>query len=334
MQTPLVSVLTPCYNSGHLIHRLLESVLSQSYPNVEMVVIDDGSTDDSALVIKKYIPLFKKKGYTLRYYYQDNGGQSVAINNGLKLVNGSYLVWPDSDDYYSSPKAIELMVDFFITHPQAAIVRTMQRVVDEKDLRELYIQGDNAVEDGQNLFEDCLFAKNGFYWGAGAYMIRFSALKETCNSTIYTEKHAGQNWQLFLPILYTYPCYTLRVILYTIVACTDSHSRAGYKGYENILERINSYERTINETLERIITLPNEKIVYYKQQVATKYCKERMNLAYDYNQTDEFIKEYNSLCIQASPNLCAIDKLRYHAIKIRVDFLLRFFLRLYHKIIK
>lgn len=334
MQTPLVSVLTPCYNSGHLIHRLLESVLSQSYPNVEMVVIDDGSTDDSALAIKKYIPLFKKKGYTLRYYYQDNGGQSVAINNGLKIVNGSYLVWPDSDDYYSSPKAIELMVEFFITHPQAAIVRTMQRVVDEKDLRELYIQGDNAVEDGQNLFEDCLFTKNGFYWGAGAYMIRFSALKETCNSTIYTEKHAGQNWQLLLPILYTYPCYTLRVILYTIVACTDSHSRAGYKGYENILERINSYERTINETLERIITLPNEKIVYYKQQVATKYCKERMNLAYDYNQKDEFINEYNSLCIQASPDLCAIDRLRYYAIKIGFDFLLRFFLRLYHKITK
>lgn len=334
MQTPLVTILTPCYNSGHLIHRLLESVLSQTYLNIEMIVIDDGSTDDSAFVIKKCIPLFKEKGYILRYYYQDNGGQSVAINNGLKLVNGSYLVWPDSDDYYSSPKAIELMVEFFITHPQAAIVRTMQRVVDEKDLRELYIQGNNAVEDGQNLFEDCLFTKNGFYWGAGAYMIRFSALKETCNSTIYTEKHAGQNWQLLLPILYTYPCYTLRVILYTIVACTDSHSRAGYKGYENILERINSYERTINETLERIITLPNEKLVYYKQQVATKYCKERMNLAYDYNQKDEFINEYNSLCIQTASDLCAIDRLRYYAIKIGFDFLLRFFLRLYHKITK
>lgn len=332
MQTPLVTILTPCYNSGHLIHRLLDSILSQTYPNIEMIVIDDGSTDDSALIIKKYIPLFKEKGYILRYYFQNNGGQSVAINNGLKLVNGNYLVWPDSDDYYSSPKAIELMVNFFTSHPQAAIVRSMQRVVDEKDLHELYIQGDNAVEGGQDLFEDCLFVKNGFYWGAGAYMIRFSALKGTCDSTIYTEKHAGQNWQLLLPILYTYPCYTLKVLLYTIVACTDSHSRAGYKGYKNISERINSYDRTINETLERIKTLPNERRLYYKQLVAAKYCKERMNLAYDYNQNDEFIKEYNSLCMLASIKLSAIDRLRYYAIKTKLDFLLRFFLRIYHRI--
>ena len=265
-----VSIIVPFYNMQTYIERCLNSILVQTYTNFEVICIDDGSTDDSAFVIKKYIPLFKEKGYILRYYYQDNGGQSVAINNGLKLVNGDYLVWPDSDDYYSSPKAIELMADFFISHPQAAIVRSMQRVVDEKDLRELYIQGGNAVEDGQNLFEDCLFTKNGFYWGAGAYMVRFSALKETCDSTIYTEKHAGQNWQLLLPILYTYPCHTLRIILYTIVACTDSHSRAGYKGYKNISERINSYERTINATLERIKTLPTEKLLYYKQQVEAK----------------------------------------------------------------
>ena len=75
----LVSVLTPCYNTGRYVHRLLDSVLTQTYPFIEMVIIDDGSTDDSSAVIQSYIPKFKAKGYELRYYYQKNSGQSVAI---------------------------------------------------------------------------------------------------------------------------------------------------------------------------------------------------------------------------------------------------------------
>jgi UDP-glucose:(glucosyl)LPS beta-1,3-glucosyltransferase len=83
-----------------------------------------------------------------------------------------------------------------------AMVRTMERFVDEETLDELYIVGQNAKEEeNETLFEDCLFAKNGFFWGAGAYMLRTSALKSTTNYDIYTAKDAGQNWQLFLPIL-------------------------------------------------------------------------------------------------------------------------------------
>ena len=65
MQKGLVSLLTPCYNAGHLIHRLLDSVLNQTYPFIEMIVIDDGSTDNSEQVIRSYISRFEERGYIL-----------------------------------------------------------------------------------------------------------------------------------------------------------------------------------------------------------------------------------------------------------------------------
>lgn len=336
MHKGLVSLLTPCYNMGHLIHRLFDSVLTQTYPYIEMFVIDDGSTDNSEQIIKSYIPRFEEKGYSLSYHYQDNSGLPAAIKTGLQLINGDYLAWPDSDDFYASPNSIAKMVDKLANATsEFAMVRTMQRFVDENTLEELYVVGQKAREEENfNLFEDCLFANNGFYFGAGAYMIRVSTLKEVTNFDIYTDKNAGQNWQLFLPILYSYKCLTIKEVLYNILLRKLSHGRGGYAGYEKLILRVNAYERTLLETLERIKTLPTEKLLYYKQQVEAKYCKERMNLAYDYKQNDEFIKEYNNLCIQNPTNLRAIDRLRYYAIKTKFDFLLRFFLRIYHKITK
>ena len=110
MQKGLVSIITPCYNTGSIVHRLLDSILEQDYPSVEMFAIDDGSTDNTPDVIKSYIPKFEKKGYRLTYVKQENGGQSSAINNGLKMVSGEYLAWPDSDDFYCVPTAISSLV--------------------------------------------------------------------------------------------------------------------------------------------------------------------------------------------------------------------------------
>ena len=107
----LVNLITPAYNSANFIFRLLDSVLSQTYPKIKMYIIDDGSTDNTREVIEEYIPLFEKRGYELIYKYQDNVGASAAINNGLKLVDGEYLLWPDSDDWYKEIDSIEKLVN-------------------------------------------------------------------------------------------------------------------------------------------------------------------------------------------------------------------------------
>ena len=71
-----------------------------------MIVVDDGSTDNSKETIESYKSKFEEKGYSLLYIYQNNNGQAAAIDKGLKYVSGEYLIWPDSDDYFSFPSSI------------------------------------------------------------------------------------------------------------------------------------------------------------------------------------------------------------------------------------
>lgn len=143
MKSNLVSIITPAFNTGKYIGSLLDSVLIQSYPNIEMIVVDDGSTDNTASIIKEYINKFDEKGYTLKYIFQENSGQSQAVSTGLEYINGEYLVWPDSDDFYASSEAIFKMVaQFEKLDDSFAMVRTQVSVIsDDIPPRKLYING-------------------------------------------------------------------------------------------------------------------------------------------------------------------------------------------------
>ena len=233
MQRPLVSILTPMYNTEKYVHRLLDSVLAQDYPAIEMVVVDDGSTDGSRAVVESYVGRFAAKGYALRCFHQPNSGQSVAIKNGLQRVTGAYLAWPDSDDFYTTPDAISKMVRALESSaPEFQLVRTQVRYVQDPSLELLRIEGlDAHAEEDPSLFEDCLFALGGFYYCAGSYLVRTAVLKDLTGFDIYSEKNAGQNWQLLVPILYRYRCKTILEPLFTVVERDASHSRGQYSGY-------------------------------------------------------------------------------------------------------
>ena len=202
MGTPLVSIITPCYNSGRFVHVLLDSVLAQDYPAAEMWVIDDGSTDDTRQVVESYKPLFIEKGYTLEYVWQEHSGQSEAINKGLKLISGDYLVWPDSDDYYATSDALSLMVaELEKSDDKVGMVRCLPSYVDANGID--YDGYRHANFDKEDLFEDCLFGINGFWYMSGGYMAKTSFIdKYIPQRTRSTAKNAGQNWQLMLPLLY------------------------------------------------------------------------------------------------------------------------------------
>ena len=94
----LVSIITPCYNTGKLLPNLLESILSQDYPFVEMYAINDGSQDDTENVIMEYIPKFKKKGYSLN----DRVGVSYIEKEYEDLLKGKKAVYKlNKDNSYS-----------------------------------------------------------------------------------------------------------------------------------------------------------------------------------------------------------------------------------------
>ena len=278
MQKGLVSIITPCYNTGSIIHRLLDSVLTQSYPSIAMLVVDDGSTDNSKEVICSYIPRFEERGYSLEYHYQQNSGQSVAINNALKWVDGEYMVWPDSDDWYTSPEAISRMVEECSKSNRVGLVRCLNRQYDPDMnlLGEIKISPE-LLEKEQ--FDNCVLHKGDFYYVPGDYMVRMDVLDETIpGREIYTEKMAGQNGQLMFPVLYGRECITIPEYMYGVLVRPDSHCH-GQDTYEKSAAVINGYINLIFATLDKIIGLPSADLKKYKDGVLKRYLPELFDLA-------------------------------------------------------
>lgn len=103
---PKVSVIIPTYNCGQYITEAIESVLSQTYKDVEIVVVDDGSEDNTKEVLAKYIDQ-----RTIKYCYQKNQGPGAARNTGIKASEGAFLAFLDADDILL-PKSLERRVEF------------------------------------------------------------------------------------------------------------------------------------------------------------------------------------------------------------------------------
>lgn len=95
--TRLTSIIIPCYNAEKWIRECIDSALSQTYSPIEVIVVDDGSTDNSVAVIKEY-------GDKIRWISCENGGPSAARNRGIQLSKGEYIQFVDADDYISLDK--------------------------------------------------------------------------------------------------------------------------------------------------------------------------------------------------------------------------------------
>jgi len=109
----LVSVVIPCYNQAHFLGEAIESVLAQTHPHHEIVVVDDGSTDDVQSVVARYPGV--------RCIHQPNAGLSAARNAGIRRSNGDYLVFLDADDRLL-PEALEIGLDDLRNFPHCAFV--------------------------------------------------------------------------------------------------------------------------------------------------------------------------------------------------------------------
>ena len=119
----LVSVVIPSYNRAYIVGHAIESVLRQTYPNVEVVVIDDGSTDDTARVVQAF-------DERVRYIYQPNAGIAVARNSGITAARGEFIAFLDSDDVWL-PWKLEAQMAVLRQRPEVGMVWTDMTAVDE-----------------------------------------------------------------------------------------------------------------------------------------------------------------------------------------------------------
>ena len=121
----LLSVIVPCYNGEQYIHRCIESILKQTYSNLEVIVVNDGSTDKSEEIIKSI------NDSRIKYIYQENSGVSTARNKGIESSEGKYITFVDSDDTVE-PNIYEVLVELIHKYDADIAHCSYNKVVDGK----------------------------------------------------------------------------------------------------------------------------------------------------------------------------------------------------------
>ncbi len=125
MTAPLtISVVMPSFNHAHFIKESIESVLSQDYPNIDLLVMDGGSSDSTVEILKSY-------GDRITFVSERDRGQSDAINKGLARVSGDIVCWLNSDDLFT-PRAVSIVMKIFQEHPDVDFVYGNGWTIDEK----------------------------------------------------------------------------------------------------------------------------------------------------------------------------------------------------------
>lgn len=117
-----VSVIIPTYNRPRWLPETIESVLCQTYPHIEIIVVDDGSSDDTAQVLEPYMG-------RMAYIYKENGGPGSAINAGIATATGEYIARIDDDDLFS-PEKVGLQVEMFRQQPDLGLVAGDHHMMD------------------------------------------------------------------------------------------------------------------------------------------------------------------------------------------------------------
>ena len=157
---PLVSIITPSYNQGEFIRETIESVLSQDYPNIEYIVMDGGSTDDTVDILKSY-------GERIKWISEKDKGQGDAVNKGIRIAKGTIIGWLNSDDVYL-PGAVSKIVGFFNKHDDTGMVYGRAHYIDREG---------NVTQDYPTMYFDRdVLAHNCFICQPAAFFRRFDAI--------------------------------------------------------------------------------------------------------------------------------------------------------------
>ena len=245
MQKPLVSIITPCYNGEKFIDRYFESILSQTYSNLELIFINDGSEDRTEEIALSYTKKLEDNRIKFIYLSQKNAGQAAALNQGLKVFSGEYLTWPDSDDVMTAD-CIEKKVAFLEQNPKYDMVRSNGLFYDQiTGITNQICESSKAAKE--DIFEDLLVLKT--YGCCGCYMIRRRLFDEIYPEKKILESRCGQNWQILVPAASKTKCGYIDEALYIIYENNNSHSRIN-RTLEQIIKREEDFKEILLDAIE------------------------------------------------------------------------------------
>lgn len=302
-----VSIIIPCYNGEKFIDQSIESVYIQDYAPIELIVVDDESTDSSAQRIKAWQQCFSQKGNTLKYVYQKNRGLGGAIDTGLKHVTGAYLTLLDADDVYL-PGAIRKKVEFLDKNPEYAGVRNNGwRVCGEN--RQLFIQSEEEKQI-TDLFTALSFRRTNNW--AGTYMVRTSILFEAYPDRNIDPSRLGQNFQILLPVAYGRKFGYIDEPLMEYRIQSESHSQAigADAQYEKECRNSAGWREIYSGILHWLVVNPEER-QYYHRAYDSSYYRAAVTRAISHHRTAD--AEQNYRLLKETGYLTMEDRIEYAA---------------------
>lgn len=299
MNNPKVSLLVPCYNVAKVCDKFFESLLSQTFKNIEIVCVNDGSTDNTEEKILHYKTLLEQEGFEFNYIFQENKGLGGAINTGLKAFNGDYLCWADPDDYFEA-NSFELRLGYMESHPECAIVTSDAYVVNGDNNELLSLSFPHTKEPKQF---DWLLKKESIFC-PGCHMIRTTCFDKVNPQRDIYEYRRGQNWQLLMPIYYQYDRHFLDVPLYNYVLYENSMSHIK-ETYEQKINRNNEHKAVIFETLKRM-NVDDDKLV---ADIEKTYTRINLDSSFSSKKKSEYKRYYKKLKTLKNRNIKDIIKL-------------------------
>ena len=306
----MISLIVPCFNGEEYINRCIDSILSQTYNDIELILINDGSTDNTDSLIKNRISEIKKTISRFIYLEQKNQGVGAACNNAFKYITGKYLILLDVDDILM-PDSIKLQKEWLDNHDDYGLVRTNGYYVQEDNLSidcNLF-EVNEYMKIKENIFEDIFFS-NTYLW-PGSYMMRVDLLEKIYpNRDIYPSRN-GQNMQFVMMMSYFYKAGFIDrpLMKYTIRKESLSHFTTGlvkekeisaFKGYKDI-----------RENLIKTLMCENEQN-YWLNQNEILYAKIFMNLAIKYKDKRLMKQNYNILKKLTNGKIALNDMIVYY----------------------
>lgn len=281
----LVSIITPCYNGEKYLDRYFKSLLEQTYPAIELIFVNDGSTDNTEKMAQEYGRKLIDRGYGFTYIYQENAGQCVAINKGLKLFKGKYLNWMDSDDYLTAD-SVSVRVRCLEDHPEVGLVIGKTILVDDRNYERMGTLEDMRINkmSSREIIEDYL--RGTLINPCCSTMVRSSMFRESMPSDLQIEevRAIGQNFQLFIPIMFGYPVKFVPDVLSFCVIHKDSHSRVSTT-YEQKLH-IQEVGRDTLYSIAKRLKVDEEQRRWFLSKIDEYDCKCRLNILQHHKRRD------------------------------------------------
>lgn len=307
---PKVSLVVPCYNGSKFIDNFMKSLLELNYDNIQLIITDDGSKDDSYEKLLNYEPQLVNNGIEYIVLHKENGGQPSAFNYGIEKATGKYVAWPDIDDRMH-PDFLNKKVEYMEMNPNVDFLLSKSAIVPLNEPNKvLGYTWPKRITDNSSLVDRTLRDYDSWF-EPGAYFAKMESLdKFIPNRHIYDAcgTWSGPQIQIVLPFFYKGKIGYLDECLYDYYIHENQH-HSQVRDKERLKRKNIEIKNVLVATIKSINAKDENQMLSI---VDERMIRSETLHAFRLKDKDWFIESYSKF---DDYMISSKDKLRYYIIR-------------------